>query len=315
MATRDRKDKTKGETKSRGREKSANAREKAANPREKGSKAKKKSRKKERSVDKFALYQRAVQEPEADIEFMNEVFAARFGRPPHTMREDFCAAAHLSCEWIKDHKKNRAWGIDLDPQPLAWGLANNASTLSAKQRRRLTLIEGDVLDVRHEPVDVVAAFNFSYYCLQTRAALRDYFEAARANLGDEGLFLLDIYGGPEAQQLVEESTEHDDFSYVWDQDEFDPINSRMVCYIHFDTPDGERIERAFAYDWRLWTILELREVLTEAGFDAVEVHWEGADEESGEGDGNFTLQETAENTESWIAYVIGVKDSRHSGRG
>ena len=67
--------------------------------------------------------------------------------------------------------------IDLDPEPLAWGRANNASTLSAKQARRLTLIEGDVLEVRHEPVDLVAAFNFSYYCLQTRDELRRYFES------------------------------------------------------------------------------------------------------------------------------------------
>jgi hypothetical protein len=134
-----------------------------------------------------------------------------------------------------------------------------------------------------------------------------YFAAARDNLDEEGLFLLDIYGGPEAQQLVEESTEHDDFTYVWDQDEFDPINNRMVCHIHFETPKGKRLERAFTYDWRLWTITELRECLLESGFDAAEVYWEGVEEKTGEGDGNFTLQESAENTESWIAYVIGVK--------
>ena len=257
--------------------------------------------------DKYALYQRAVQEPEADIEFMEEIFDKRFGRVPRKLREDFCAAAFLASEWVRHHRDNRAWGVDLDPKPLAWGRENNASRLSDEAGSRLHLIEGDVVEASHEPVDVIAAFNFSYYCLKSRADLLRYFQAAHANLDTSGLFILDIYGGPEAQELVEESTEHDGFDYVWDQDEFDPIHSRMLCYIHFDFPGGKRMKRAFAYDWRLWTILEVREALTEVGFDATEVYWEGVEEETGEGDGVFTLEESAENTESWIAYVVGVK--------
>ena len=258
--------------------------------------------------DKYALYQRAVQEPEADIEFINETFEARFGHTPHTMREDFCAAAFLSYEWVKHNEANRAWGVDLDPEPLAWGREHNAAGLGETGDARLTLVEGDVLEVRHDPVDVVVAFNFSYYCLKTRTDLLRYFAAAYGNLDSGGLFVLDIYGGPEAQELVEETTEHDGFNYVWDQDEFDPIHSRMVCYIHFEKPSGKkRMSRAFSYDWRLWTILEVREALTEVGFDTTEVYWEGVEEETGEGDGIFTLEESAENTESWIAYVVGVK--------
>ncbi len=259
--------------------------------------------------DKYALYQRAVQEPEADIEFIDETFAARFDRAPHTLREDFCAAAYLACEWVKHDDANRAWGVDFDPEPLAWGQANNAAGFDESQTERLTLIEGDVLDVRHDPVDVIASFNFSYYCLQTRSELLRYFTAAYRNLEPRGLFVLDIYGGPEAQVLVEETTEHDGFNYVWDQDKFDPIQSRMVCYIHFEKPSGKnRMKRAFTYDWRLWTILEVREALSEVGFGATEVYWEGVDEKTGEGDGIFTLEESAENTESWIAYIVGIKE-------
>ena len=257
--------------------------------------------------NKYALYQLAVQEPAADIEFIDETFAARFERTPHTLREDFCAAAYVACEWVKHDDANRAWGVDRDPEPLAWGLANNAEGFNPSQSERLTLIEGDVLDVRHDPVDVIAAFNFSYYCLHTRRELLRYFTAAYRNLGPEGLFVLDIYGGPEAQALVEETTEHADFNYVWDQDEFDPIQSRMVCYIHFEKPAGKkRMKRAFTYDWRLWTILEVREALSEVGFAATEIYWEGVEEKTGEGDGVFTLEENAENTESWIAYLVAV---------
>ena len=258
--------------------------------------------------NKYALYQLAVQEPAADIEFIDETFAARFERTPHTLREDFCAAAYVACEWVKHDDANRAWGVDRDPEPLAWGLANNAEGFDPSQSERRTVIEGDVLDVRHDPVDVIAAFNFSYYCLHTRRELLRYFTAAYRNLGPEGLFVLDIYGGPEAQALVEETTEHADFNYVWDQDEFDPIQSRMVCYIHFEKPAGKkRMKRAFTYDWRLWTILEVREALSEVGFAATEIYWEGVEEKTGEGDGVFTLEENAENTESWIAYIVGIK--------
>jgi len=257
--------------------------------------------------NKYALYQRAVQEPEADIEFMDEIFVARFKRPPRTLREDFCAAASLSCEWVRHNDANRAWGIDLDPEPLQWGRDNNVAKLSAEQADRITLIEGDVLDVCREPVDIVAAFNFSYYCMKTRTDLLRYFAAAYENVASGGMFILDIYGGPEAQTLVEETTVHDGFNYVWDQDEFDPINSRMACYIHFEKRSGKRMKRAFTYDWRLWTILEVREALTEVGFAATEVYWEGTDEETEEGDGDYVLAESAENTESWIAYVVGAK--------
>jgi len=261
--------------------------------------------------DKYTLYQRAVQEPEADIEFVDEVFRKRFRRHPRTLREDFCAAAYLACEWVRHHPLNHAWGIDLDPEPLQWGRDNNVATLNAEQQARLRLIEGDVMEARHHRVDVVAAFNFSYYFLQTRAELLRYFAAAYDNLADEGMFFLDIYGGPEAQVLVEETTVHDGFNYVWDQDEFDPINSRMLCYIHFEKPSGKRaIKRAFTYDWRLWTILEVREALAEVGFSPTEVYWEGVEEDTGEGDGEFVRTESAENTESWIAYIVGVKGGR-----
>jgi hypothetical protein len=30
----------------------------------------------------------------------------------------------------------------------------------------------------------------------------------------------------------------------------------LVCHIHFDFEDGSRLERAFSYDWRLWSLPE-----------------------------------------------------------
>jgi len=256
--------------------------------------------------DKHELYQLSVQEPEADIEFLQNTFQARYGRMPHSLREDFGGTAYLSSSWVAAHDANQAWAIDLDSEPLEWGAKHNAARLTAAQRDRLAFVVGNVFDAQDPPVDIVAAFNFSYFTFQKRHQMLQYFKRAYANLREEGLFVLDIYGGPEAQQLIEESTEHDEFTYVWDQDEFDPINRRMVCYIHFDLPKRKRMERAFAYDWRLWTLPELREILQDAGFSGSEAHWEGFDE-NGDGNGIYTLQESAENSDSWIAYIVAYK--------
>src|SRR5690606_33076657 len=85
-----------------------------------------------------------------------------------------------------------------------------------------------------------------------------------------------VYGGQEAIDVMTEDREVDDedFTYVWEQEKFNPISHDTVCHIHFEFPDGSRLERAFSYEWRLWTLPELRELLAEAGFSAVHVFWE-----------------------------------------
>jgi cyclopropane fatty-acyl-phospholipid synthase-like methyltransferase len=114
--------------------------------------------------------------------------------------------------------------------------------------------------------DAVLAMNFSYYLFTTRELLKAYFERARAALKDDGVLFLDAFGGYEAHRELEERTEYDDFTYVWDQASFDPIHHHMTCLIHFEFPDGSEMKRAFEYYWRLWTLPEIRELLVEAGF-------------------------------------------------
>ena len=65
-------------------------------------------------------------------------------------------------------------------------------------------------------------------------------------------------------------------------------------------------ERVFSYDWRMWTIPELKEIMEDAGFKKVHVYWEGSDED-GDGDGEFTRVTQGEECESWVAYVVGEK--------
>ena len=152
----------------------------------------------------------------------------------------------------------------------------------------------------HEKVDVTVAFNFSFFIFDTRVALRRYLEAAGETLAPEGLLLLDAYGGADTQRCNPEEREVDDFTYVWDQHSFDPISHRVRNYIHFEFPDGSRLRRAFSYDWRLWTIPEMRELLHEAGFRRTEVYWEGTDHKTGEGNGVFRQAETAPEDPAWI---------------
>jgi hypothetical protein len=65
--------------------------------------------------------------------------------------------------------------------------------------------------------------------------------------------------------------------------------------------------RAFSYEWRLWSLPEIREVLEEAGFKNVTVWWEGTEEDTGEGDGEFEPAERGEACPGWIAYFTAEK--------
>jgi hypothetical protein len=258
-------------------------------------------------ADRYDLYQRAVQEPAADFRLIDRVFRRHYGRLPRLLREDFCGTALIACEWVKRHPENRAWAIDLDPKPLAWGRAHNLAALRPEQAARVKLIEGDVRTVGHARVDVTAALNFSYFLFKQRDALRDYFRRAHATLLPEGLLLLDVYGGADSHRTMRERRRMDGFAYVWDQQRVDPITSQVVNTIDFEFRDGSRLARAFRYDWRLWSLAELRELLAEAGFRASEVYWEGTDSRTGKGNDVFTRRERADDDPAWIAYIVGLR--------
>ncbi len=234
---------------------------------------------------------------------LRRTFENRRGRPPRVLREDFCGTAALACAWVADHGEHRAFGVDIDPEPLAWGRRHNLARLRPGQAERVRLLRGDVLHVRTPPADVLVAFNFSYFLWKTRPELVRYFRCARRRLRRGGLFVIDAYGGPEAQEPREERRAMGGFTYVWDQDRFDPISHATTCFIHFEFPDGSRLARCFRYDWRLWTLPELRELLVEAGFGDVEVYWEGTDRRTNEPNGVYTRRRVAPPDPAWVAYV------------
>lgn len=258
-------------------------------------------------ADRHALYQNAVQCVEDEIDFVDEKFKEFRGRRAQSIREDFCGTANTSCEWVRRRKANRAIGVDLDPEVLQWGREHNIPKLKGDGPERIRLLETDVLEAETEPVDAVLAMNFSYWLFQQRSQMLTYFRRVHDALVSDGIFFLDAYGGYEAHQVISEERECEGFTYIWDQAEFDPISGRMQCYIHFKFPDGSKMPRAFSYQWRLWSLPEIRELLAEAGFSRSTIYWEGADEETGEGNGEFEPVEEGEPDAGWICYIVAEK--------
>jgi hypothetical protein len=260
-----------------------------------------------RGADRHRLYEESVQEVESDVQMMDRVFKKRFGRPPRTMREDFCGTAALCCEWVRTRDDNRATGVDFEQEVLDYSRQNHFPKLDSEQQSRVELRLGNVLEDDTRGFDVTCAFNFSYFCFQNRPLLKSYFEMARKSLADEGLFIIDLYGGADAQRTMTETREQEGFDYVWDQHIFDPVTHHVINYIHFEFPDGSEIRRAFTYDWRLWSIPELREILADAGFSETEVYWEGTDRKTNEPNGVYRKVTSAPDDPAWVSYIVAYR--------
>jgi len=260
-------------------------------------------------ADHHSLYQQAVQDVEAEIDFVEQTWSELRKRPAEHLREDFCGTANTACEWVSRDDNHYAIAIDLDESVLDWGRRNNIAKLDSHQRERIQLLNDDVLQARPGLSDIILAMNFSYFLLLERDDLREYFVNALEGLVSDGILFLDAYGGYEAPMVLEEPRECLDqngkeFTYIWEQASFNPIDSCMTCNIHFEFPDKSRIDKAFSYHWRLWTLPEIREILYEAGFSRVDIYWEGTDEESNEGDGIYLPSEMGDADPGWVCYIV-----------
>jgi len=270
-------------------------------------KGKKSKKTKASTADKYVLYQKSVQEPDVEVEFFSRAFKREFDRPAKLLREDFCGTFAICCEWIKSKKDRRAIGVDLDPEPLNWGRKNNLAKVDEASQQRVKLLQDDVRVVSGDKADVLSAQNFSFWIFKTRKEVLEYFKAAYSNMADESVMVLDMMGGPEC--MDEEQTDvrsYKGFKYEWEQARFDPISHDCKFHIHFAFKDGSRLDKAFTYEWRFWSIPEVRELLEEAGFARADVYWEGTDED-GEGNGIYRRREHAPSDACWIAYIVAVK--------
>jgi hypothetical protein len=270
-------------------------------------KKKNKNRYTAKTADKYELYQLAVQSPVEDVEFLQNVYRELSGRKARHFREDFCGTCLLTATWVNQGKSYTAEAFDIDPEPLEWGRRRNLEPLgTAAARARLHL--KDAREPSDQRPDVRCAQNFSYWVFTSREEMLDYFKKAWSDLAEDGLFVIDVHGGPESLEEMKEETEIDGgFTYVWDQRKVWPITGECECFIHFKFADGTRMRKAFAYHWRLWGLPELTDILKDAGFSRVGCYWEGTDEDGESGNGIFTREEQGEYCLSYVAYLVAQK--------
>jgi len=257
-----------------------------------------------------------VQHVEHDLDTLDHLYRIRNGRAPRRLREDFCGTAAAACEWVRRGPSREAWAVDLDRGTLQWARRHRVPSLGPAARR-LTLVHGDARRVSRPRVDMVLALNFSYWVFRSREVMRGYFRAVRASLAPGGLLCLDAFGGTDACQAAVETRRVPasrgpagervpPFRYTWEQRDFNPVDHRLRCRIHFRMDDGREIRNAFSYDWRMWTLPEIRELLDEAGFRESFVYLQDWDDEAHEALGSYSRRSRFENQLSWLAFVIGV---------
>lgn len=268
-------------------------------------------------ADKYALYRLSVQDPEHEVDEFVRFYQDAYGRAPLTLREDFCAAAAVCCEWVKLGASHTAIGVDLDPEPLAYGRAHYLSGLNDDQRVRVKLLQQDVMKCGAK-AELIAAQNYSFFIFKTRELVRQYFEAVHKSLAKEGIFVLDMLGGgamydediEESRQVARptraDKENNPPFRYVWQEESFNPITADVLFHIHFRFPDGSELKKAFSYDWRLWTLPEVRELLAEAGFSDVRVYWETEDK-NGAPSNKYRVMTKGRPDQAWLAYVVALK--------
>jgi hypothetical protein len=291
-------------SKSKGKAKAAKSKSKSK------TKARKKAKKPAltaKTADRHELYQLAVQSPEADVEFLTKTFKRLRGRAARHVREDFCGTGYFLSEWLRAHKENTGEGFDIDPDPVGWGMAHNFDGLD-DAFERCTLHLKDVREPSVRTPDIRFAPNFSWMILTERQQLLEYFKGAVADLADDGIFFLDIYGGFEStEEMIDERKIDGKFTYVWDQVSYHPASGAYHCRIHFKFKDGSELRNVYDYKWRLWSLPELVDILKEAGFSQVDSYWEGTDENGVDGNGVFKKSKTGENCPAWVTYVVAMK--------
>lgn len=253
-------------------------------------------------------------EPARLVAFLGAVhgFGAR------VLREDFSGSGALARAWAASSPTRRSIAVDMDPAPLARAVAG----------RR---VQGLVCEAGRcrEKADIIAATNFPIGYQHTRESLLRYLRAARASLAARGVFVCDLYGGRDAfmpgkiVQFVRAPGSKRRPAGVWrgelveytfEQREADAVRGRVLDALHFRawrsgkrgrTPDVVLTD-AFVYDWRLWSLSELREAMIEAGFRTVEVHDRVGDAIDNEG--NLLVRAIENGREldaNWVVYVVG----------
>lgn len=252
-----------------------------------------------RDADPHRLYETAVQQPVLLIGFIEHLFKElRLGRPK-VLREDFCGTAYLSSTWVRSGKDRSAVAVDIDRRVIRYAQKHNRKPLG-DAADRLTLLAADVRTCPAKPAaDVLVSLNFSHFIYNRREDLVAYLRHAHRRVRPGGVMILDAYGGEGAMKAGTDRRRFGDFTYLWEQIDFNPITNEVINAIHFKFRDGSVLKNAFEYCWRLWTLPELRECLIEAGFADVRICFES--------DRGYTEDFNPIEHKAWVAYLVARK--------
>ncbi len=213
------------------------------------------------TMDRHSLYEAAVQDAEQLCAFLERLH----GAGPSRLGEDCCGTALLARTFVARAPGRDAVALDLDPVVLARACAPGVVRVHGDLRANLEL----------PTCDLVHLGNFSVGYLRTRAELLGYLDRTRRRLAPGGVLTLDTYGGARAYQrgVIERRRVLRDGSVVearFERVECDPLRARVVDHLHLRRRLGAAVlddhPRAFIYEWRLWTPMELVEAVEEAGF-------------------------------------------------
>jgi len=259
-------------------------------------------------INKYDLYERSVQDPEYDIELFNKIYdELTVKKEAQSLREDFCGTFWLSSLWVKQTDQHLAYGIDLSPEPTDYGKEHHYKKLTKDEQARLSIENTDVRNITEKKYDLIVACNFSYFIFKQREELKKYFNSVYQSLDSDSLFIVDHFGGPDncGDTMEDKTIEHphlNNFRYEWEQISWNPVTNESVFHINFaNKRKGLNTDGAFVYDWRLWSIREVREIMEEVGFAKSYCYWEDDDGEF------FTTEEGEDNCANWICMLAGYK--------
>ncbi len=217
--------------------------------------------------------------------------SGRAAAEPRVLHEHFSGTAALCRRWIADGERlgaaRSAVAVDLD----------GAVLRVAQRKAREEGVDGSIEFVCADVIfggggagaagrpaaDILFVGNFSIGYIHRRDVLVEYLKRCHATLrGSGGVFVCDTFDGESSfreggvTRLVPvESEAGTHIRYTWEQRDADRLTSMVTCVLHFQVERGGEVialhADAFVYRWRRWSIAELREAMTEAGFSASRV--------------------------------------------
>ncbi|MCM0605761.1 MAG: hypothetical protein KA715_06685 [Xanthomonadaceae bacterium] len=261
------------------------------------------------TLNPFFLYEQSVQTT-ADVDYLLEMAITVMGRVPLSLREDFCGTHLFAREYVKRDPRFKAIGLDLDPLSIKYGTSQAKKDLTPEERKRLKIYKKNVISVTKPKSDWIVACNFSFYIFHERDTLVEYFKKAHQSLTKDGIFMLELGGGSGflerlTDRRVFKVSQTQKVTYLWHQLDFNPVKRQGHYAISFKVNDVLKYKHAFKYDWRVWTIPEVRDVLKDAGFSRSVVLVEKA--AKGRSSEGYEISEEGDHDHSWISYVVGIR--------